>query len=62
MPRYKYSCKPCQLSDVRQIEYEWEHQTERNLPMCPHCGTQLTRDFIKPPKAWFVGQRFGWHE
>lgn len=57
MPRYKYSCKECKLVDIKQFEYQYDHQTMRTLPVCPHCGTQLARDFLKPPRGWLAQQR-----
>ena len=56
MPRYKYSCNECKLTDVRKFAYEYEHQTERHLRVCPYCGGPLNRKFLKPPKEWLIRQ------
>ena len=57
MPRYKYSCKPCQLTDIRKFEYEYKQQTQQNLPVCPSCNNVLTKTFVQPPQTWFNNQR-----
>jgi len=59
MPRYKYSCTTCKLTDIKRIEYEYEPQTERTLPICSYCGAFLTRDFLNPPRGWLWQQRAG---
>ena len=55
MPRYKYSCAKCELTDVKQLIY-----TENNrmaTAICKICGEILKREFLKPPQEWMNQQR-----
>ena len=66
MPRYKYKCKNCKLNDVKKFEYHKTiNKSADNLlevPVCPDCGNMLERQFMKPPKNWFEGQRISNNE
>jgi len=50
MPRYKYSCVACKLTDVKQLKYVFEGIIKR--PICGFCDGKLERSFLTPPKNW----------
>tara|TARA_R110000765_G_scaffold8512_1_gene27447 strand:- start:121 stop:291 length:171 start_codon:yes stop_codon:yes gene_type:complete len=50
MPRYKYSCGACKLTDVKQLKYVFEGIIKR--PICGFCDGKLERSFLTPPKNW----------
>jgi hypothetical protein len=56
MPRYKYACTECQLTDVKSLVYRIDYdlvQTGERVAVCPFCAGSLTRVWLKPPQGWF---------
>ena len=55
MPRYKYSCEPCGLNDVKLYDFQKIDGVETKI--CIHCKTPLGRKFLRPPGEWFNRMR-----
>lgn len=56
MPRYKYTCAECQLTDVKSIVYRVDYdlvETGERVAVCPHCDGPLERVWMRPPQGWF---------
>jgi len=60
MPRYKYTCAECQLTDVKSIVYRVDYdlvETGERVAVCPYCDEALERVWLKPPEGWFGNGR-----
>lgn len=55
MPRYRYACPTCELTDVKTVAYRIDHDlvsTGERVAVCPHCDGPLERVWLKPPRSW----------
>ena len=60
MPRYKYKCDTCKLTDVRSLDYRIDYDlvsTGEKVAVCPYCNEALERVWLKPPEGWFGNGR-----
>ena len=54
MPVYQFSCKTCNIGDVKQFLYRHNPKTGHiDLRVCEVCGDPVERKWGRPPKSWF---------
>jgi hypothetical protein len=56
MPRYKYKCDTCKLTDVRSLDSRMDYElvsTGERVAICPSCEEPLERVWLRPPQGWF---------
>tara|TARA_R110000824_G_scaffold158788_1_gene332849 strand:+ start:584 stop:772 length:189 start_codon:yes stop_codon:yes gene_type:complete len=54
MPVYQFSCKTCDIGDVKQFLYRHNPKTGHiDLRVCEVCGDPVERKWGRPPQSWF---------